>query len=258
MATCGLPAWPWTRDTADDLPSRSACCWKASASGRCAPRRPLAWLALRPPSSPRTRPSHRPARYPVAPSCHAEAAALRLPPLPAGHGGRGDLAVGLRPHPARRPPRGPGPLPALVAAGERRARGDADRHPSRCRPPHRRADAAQPAAEAALTAAAASRRLAEQLAADQHAADLAGAGADLVELGVAQQPPGRVVVDVAVAAEDLDRVERDLASPPRRRTGWRRRRPCAWSGRGRRRAPRRRHRRGRRSAPCTCRRPCPG
>jgi hypothetical protein len=34
---------------------------------------------------------------------------------------------------------------------------------------------------------------------------LAGTGADLVELGVTQEPPGRVVVDVAVAAEQLDR-----------------------------------------------------
>src|SRR4051794_15673026 len=51
--------------------------------------------------------------------------------------------------------------------------------------------------------------LGEDFAADQHAADLAGAGADLVELGVAQQAPGRVFVDVAVAAEDLHRVERD-------------------------------------------------
>src|SRR4029077_16648889 len=50
--------------------------------------------------------------------------------------------------------------------------------------------------------------LGEDFAADQHAADLRGAGADLVELGVAQQPPGREIVDVAVAAEDLDRVER--------------------------------------------------
>src|SRR5512134_3861320 len=39
----------------------------------------------------------------------------------------------------------------------------------------------------------------EQLAADQPAADLAGSGTDLVELGVAEQPPGRVLVDVAVA-----------------------------------------------------------
>src|SRR4051795_5011880 len=53
-------------------------------------------------------------------------------------------------------------------------------------------------------------RLREQLAADQHAADLAGAGADLVELGVAQQAAGRVVVDIAVAAQQLDRVERTL------------------------------------------------
>src|SRR6266480_292074 len=48
----------------------------------------------------------------------------------------------------------------------------------------------------------------EDFAADQHAADLAGAGADLVELGVAQQAPRRVFVDVAVAAEDLHCVER--------------------------------------------------
>ena len=41
----------------------------------------------------------------------------------------------------------------------------------------------------------------EQFAADQHAADFAGAGADFVQLGVAQQAPGRVVVDIAVAAE---------------------------------------------------------
>ena len=40
-------------------------------------------------------------------------------------------------------------------------------------------------------------------------------GADLVELGVAQQPSGRIVVDIAVAAEQLDRIERR----PRRRLG---------------------------------------
>jgi hypothetical protein len=50
----------------------------------------------------------------------------------------------------------------------------------------------------------------EQLAADQHARDFARAGADLVELGVAQQGPERIVVGVAVAAENLDRVEGDL------------------------------------------------
>src|ERR1700716_3259891 len=52
--------------------------------------------------------------------------------------------------------------------------------------------------------------LGEQFASDQHAADLAGAGADLVELGVAQQPAGRIVIDIAVAAEQLDGVERAL------------------------------------------------
>ena len=49
----------------------------------------------------------------------------------------------------------------------------------------------------------------EYLAADQHAADFARPGPDLVKLGVAQQPPGRVVVDIAIAAEALDGVERD-------------------------------------------------
>src|SRR5229473_463678 len=45
-------------------------------------------------------------------------------------------------------------------------------------------------------------RLREELPPDQHA-DLRGAGADLVELGVAQQPARREVVDVAVAAQRL-------------------------------------------------------
>src|SRR4051812_40406927 len=41
-------------------------------------------------------------------------------------------------------------------------------------------------------------RLVENLAADQHAANFARPRPDLVELGVAQQAPSRVVVDVAV------------------------------------------------------------
>src|SRR4051812_42061208 len=52
-----------------------------------------------------------------------------------------------------------------------------------------------------------SARLLENLATDQHATNLAGAGADLVQLGVAQQPPGREFVDVAIAAEALDRFQ---------------------------------------------------
>src|SRR3569832_1550740 len=55
-----------------------------------------------------------------------------------------------------------------------------------------------------LTYAGRSHRLGEQLAADQHATDFAGARADLVELRVAPQAPQRVFVDVPVAAEDLD------------------------------------------------------
>ena len=93
------------------------------------------------------------------------------------------------------------------------------------------------------------QRLLEQLATDQHAPDFRGAGADLVELGVAQQPAGRVVVDVAVAAQRLDRLAAPSTSPSRRRRGWRRRHPCASSRRGRRPRPPHRHRRGRRCRP---------
>src|SRR5689334_19448175 len=53
-------------------------------------------------------------------------------------------------------------------------------------------------------------RLLEQLAADQHAPDLARAGADLIELGIAQIASRGIIVDVAVAAEELDCVKRDL------------------------------------------------
>src|ERR1700737_5270426 len=51
-------------------------------------------------------------------------------------------------------------------------------------------------------------QLLEQLAADQHAPNLAGAGADLIELDITQIAPGRIIVDVAVAAEKLARVKR--------------------------------------------------
>ena len=53
---------------------------------------------------------------------------------------------------------------------------------------------------AATMAARRSRALLEQLAPDQHAADFARAGADLVKFGVAQQAPERIVVGVAVSA----------------------------------------------------------
>src|SRR4029079_10043839 len=53
-----------------------------------------------------------------------------------------------------------------------------------------------------------SLRLVEELASDQHAADLAGAGADLVELGVAQQASRGKLSDVDVAAQGLDRLQR--------------------------------------------------
>src|SRR6266516_5128855 len=53
-----------------------------------------------------------------------------------------------------------------------------------------------------------SGRLGKQLPPDQPAADLGRSRADLVELRVAPQAPGRVIVDVAVAAETLDRLAR--------------------------------------------------
>src|SRR3974390_1920881 len=52
------------------------------------------------------------------------------------------------------------------------------------------------------------RGLFEQLTADQPAADFARAGADFVELGIAQEAPRRIIVDVAIAAQALDRLER--------------------------------------------------
>src|SRR5690349_23598564 len=61
------------------------------------------------------------------------------------------------------------------------------------------------------------RRLLEQLSPDEPAADLARARADLVELGVTQKAPGRVVVNVAISAEDLDRVQRQLRRRLRRK-----------------------------------------
>src|SRR4051794_45617 len=53
-----------------------------------------------------------------------------------------------------------------------------------------------------------SLRLLKNLPADQHPPDLAGAGADLVKLGVAQDAAGGIIVDIAVAAQALDRLER--------------------------------------------------
>src|SRR5262245_33690834 len=55
-----------------------------------------------------------------------------------------------------------------------------------------------------------SSRLFEQLAPDQPAANLAGARADLVQFGIAQQSSRREVIDVAIAAQQLHRIERDL------------------------------------------------
>src|ERR1700742_3317713 len=93
---------------------------------------------------------------------------------------------------------------AAAPAGRAPAPGSAPRHrPPRPRPRRAAGVRTGPARQA-------SRALLEQLAADQHAPDLARPRADLVELGVAQEPPGRIVVDVAVAAEQLDGVERHL------------------------------------------------
>src|SRR4029450_8182625 len=55
-----------------------------------------------------------------------------------------------------------------------------------------------------------SARLFEQLPADEHAPDLACACTDLVEFGIAQISSGRIIVDVDAAAEELNRVKRDL------------------------------------------------
>src|SRR5208337_1544578 len=53
-----------------------------------------------------------------------------------------------------------------------------------------------------------SSRFLEKFPSDQHAPDLARASPDLVELCVAQEPARGIIVDVAIAAQQLDRVER--------------------------------------------------
>src|SRR5438105_1382972 len=53
-----------------------------------------------------------------------------------------------------------------------------------------------------------SARLVEKLRPNQHAPDFTGPGADLVELGIPQEPTGRIIVGVAVAAEELNGIER--------------------------------------------------
>src|SRR5467141_324983 len=52
------------------------------------------------------------------------------------------------------------------------------------------------------------RRFGKQLPPDQPAADLGSSRADLVELGVSPQAPGRRFVDVAHPAQALDRFAR--------------------------------------------------
>ena len=52
----------------------------------------------------------------------------------------------------------------------------------------------------------------EQFAANQHAANFTGACTDLIQLRIAPQTPDRILVDVAIATQDLDR----FASHPRR------------------------------------------
>ena len=53
-----------------------------------------------------------------------------------------------------------------------------------------------------------SGRFFKQLPPDQHASDFGCARADLVKFGVAQQTAGRILVDIAVAAQTLDRLQR--------------------------------------------------
>ena len=57
----------------------------------------------------------------------------------------------------------------------------------------------------------------KQLAPDQHPPDLARSGADLIEFCIAQQAPRRVIVDIAIAAKQLDRVKRRLGRVLRRK-----------------------------------------
>jgi hypothetical protein len=60
-----------------------------------------------------------------------------------------------------------------------------------------------------------SRRPGKQFTADQHATDFASARPNRMELGVAPQAPRRILVDIAVATQCLDR----LAGHPSRLLG---------------------------------------
>merc|ERR1711879_331751 len=52
------------------------------------------------------------------------------------------------------------------------------------------------------------RKLLGEVASNQHAADLTRTSPDLVELGITQQPTGRVLIDITVPSETLDRLTR--------------------------------------------------
>src|ERR1700733_6875655 len=54
----------------------------------------------------------------------------------------------------------------------------------------------------------ASARVLKELAPDQHAADFARPRTDLVKFGIAQQTAGGVIIDIAIAAQGLDGIER--------------------------------------------------
>src|SRR5690606_8407654 len=53
----------------------------------------------------------------------------------------------------------------------------------------------------------------DNFATDQPTTDFAGARTNLVELGIAQKPASRILIRITVAAEQLDRVERNLRRP---------------------------------------------
>ena len=54
----------------------------------------------------------------------------------------------------------------------------------------------------------ASLSVGEQLSTHQHASNLGGARTDFIEFGVPEQPARRVIIDISVAAQQLNGIER--------------------------------------------------
>src|SRR5947208_8051927 len=99
-------------------------------------------------------------------------------------------------------------MSAMTTSAPARASVSASARPSPREPPVTSATRPERSISRAIRATLVARH--QQLACNHEPLDLRGALVDLVELGVPHQLLDRVLLHVAVAAEDLDGVRRDL------------------------------------------------